>query len=77
MGLAKGRATLSNKFARNFCFRLFCGYLEPNAHIVYIHDKLRAKPKRKRGRGLEKGLGAPPQFLFEKSNLKPFILVPI
>ena len=35
---AKGRATLSNKFARQRekNFSPFCGYLEPNAHIYDV-----------------------------------------
>ena len=38
----------------------------------------RSREKKNGGRGLGRGLGiAPPQKIFEKSNLKPFILVHI
>ena len=41
-----------------------------SAHELRAEPELRAKPERKRGRGLGKELGVPPQNFFEKSNLK-------
>ena len=49
-----------------------------SARELRAKPKPRAKPEKNRGRGLGRGLGEPlPRKFFEKSNLKPFILVHI